>query len=170
MSLLIYPDRQDSFSTVPSMVNGGDWGYIVRDLETVIVLVLPAFNFIPQRSHHAFTLTRSWFRDSATVTWVPGDGTTAIKVESSAWPIILFSRMEKSSEVYRRNNNGPKTLPWGTHDTTLTSLLRHSSTKTNSELHQYRQHRTSDTHRAEPIENSLVVDPIKSSTGVDLQL
>ena len=30
------------------------------------------------------------------------------------------------------------------------------------------QHRTSDTHRAELIENSLMVDPIKSSTEVDL--
>ena len=35
--------------------------------------------------------------------------------------------MEKSSEVYRRNNNGPKTLPCGTPDTTLTSLLKHYS-------------------------------------------
>ena len=74
----------DSFSTVPSMVNGGDWGCIVRDLETIIVLVFLASNFIPQRSHHAFTLTRTGFRDSATVTQAPGDGTTAIKVESSA--------------------------------------------------------------------------------------
>ena len=38
--------------------------------------------------------------------------------------------MEKCPEVYRRNNNGPKTLPCGTPDTTLTSLLRHPSTKT----------------------------------------
>ena len=30
----------DSFSTVPSIVNGGDSGYIVRDLENIIVLVL----------------------------------------------------------------------------------------------------------------------------------
>ena len=36
--------------------------------------------------------------------------------------------MEKSSEVYRRNNNGPKTLSCGTPDTTLTSLLQQSST------------------------------------------
>ena len=37
--------------------NGSGWGCILRDLETIIVLVLLAFNFIPQRSHHAFTLT-----------------------------------------------------------------------------------------------------------------
>ena len=34
----------DSFSTVPPIVNRGDWGCIVRDLETIIVLVLLAFN------------------------------------------------------------------------------------------------------------------------------
>ena len=74
----------DSFSTVPPIVNGGYWGSIVSDLETTIVLVLLAFNFIPQRSHHSLTLPRSRIRDSATVTQTPGDGTIAIKVESSA--------------------------------------------------------------------------------------
>ena len=34
----------DSFSAVPPIVNRGDWGCIVRDLETIIVLVLLAFN------------------------------------------------------------------------------------------------------------------------------
>ena len=51
------------------------------DLETIIVLVLLAFNFIPQRSHHAFPLTRSRFRDSATVTRAPGDGTILMVFE-----------------------------------------------------------------------------------------
>ena len=69
-----------SFSTVPPMVNGDDWGCIVRDLETIIVLVLLAFNIIPQRLHHTFTLTRSRFRDSATVTRAPGDGTTKVYI------------------------------------------------------------------------------------------
>ena len=32
--------------SVPPIVNVGDWGCIVRDLETIIVLVLLAFNFI----------------------------------------------------------------------------------------------------------------------------
>ena len=53
-------------------------------LKTLIVLVLLAFNFIPQRSHHSLTLPRSRIRDYATATVTPGDGTTAIKVESSA--------------------------------------------------------------------------------------
>ena len=73
-----------SFSTVPKIVNEGDCGCIVRDLQTTIVLVLLAFNFIPQRSHQSRTLSRSLIRDSATVTLTPGDGTTAIKVEPSA--------------------------------------------------------------------------------------
>ena len=38
----------DSFSTVPPIVNAGDWGGIVHDLETIRVSVLLAFNFIPQ--------------------------------------------------------------------------------------------------------------------------
>ena len=56
----------DSFSTVPPIVNGGDWGCIVRDLETIIVLVFLAFNFIPERSHHSLTLPRSRIRNSDT--------------------------------------------------------------------------------------------------------
>ena len=71
------------YEKVYDPLNGGDWGCIVRDLETIIVLVLLAFNFIPQRSHHSLTLLRSRIRDSATATLTPGDGTTAIKVESS---------------------------------------------------------------------------------------
>ena len=63
----------------PPIVNADDLGYIVRELETIIVLVLLAFNFILQRSHHSQTFTRSRLRNYA-----GGDGTTAIKVESSA--------------------------------------------------------------------------------------
>ena len=85
------------------------------------VLVLFAFNFIPQRSHHSLTFTSSRLRNSAIVTPTPRDDTTAIKVESSVQPINLFYRMEKKSELYRRKNNGPKTLPCGTPDKTLIS-------------------------------------------------
>ena len=70
----------DSFSTVQPIVNGGDWGCSAPDIETIVVLVLLAFNFIPQRSHHSLTLPRSRIRDSATVTLTPRNGTTAIKV------------------------------------------------------------------------------------------
>ena len=78
------------------------------------------FNLIQERSHPSRTLPRSRFRDSATVTLTFGDGTTAINVESSALPISLFSIMERSYDVNRRNNNGPKTLSCSTPDTTLT--------------------------------------------------
>ena len=47
----------DSFSTVPPIVNLGDWR--CNDIETIIVLVLLAVNFIPQRYHHSLTLPRS---------------------------------------------------------------------------------------------------------------
>ena len=40
----------------------GMTGCIVRDLKTIIFLVLLAFNFIPQRSHDSLTLLRSLFR------------------------------------------------------------------------------------------------------------
>ena len=43
----------DSFSTVQLIINRGDWGCIMRDLETLIVLVLLAFNFIPPLTNPA---------------------------------------------------------------------------------------------------------------------
>ena len=53
----------DSFNTVPSRVNGVNWGWTVRYLETIIVIVLLAFSFIPHRSHHTLTLFRSRFQN-----------------------------------------------------------------------------------------------------------
>ena len=47
-------------------------GNAVRDLETIIVLVLLALNFIPQRSNHSIILARSLIRDPATVTLTTG--------------------------------------------------------------------------------------------------
>ena len=80
--------------------------------------------------------------------------------------------MEKSSEVYRKNNNGPKTLPCGTPDMTLTSLHLQPSTITYcdrfDELCQCRQHRNSYVHRTELTQNSLMVDPIKGCTEINL--
>ena len=49
----------------------------MRDLESIVVLYLLAFKFIPQRSHYSQTLPR----DSATVTLVTGGGTTNNKSE-----------------------------------------------------------------------------------------
>ena len=48
---------------ISSLYLWDDWGCIVRDLETIIVIVLLAFNFIPQRSHHSLTFIRSRLRD-----------------------------------------------------------------------------------------------------------
>ena len=47
------PRSSDSFSTVQPIVHGGDSGCIVRDLETIIGLVLLALNLISQRSHYS---------------------------------------------------------------------------------------------------------------------
>ena len=83
--IYIYLSRSsDSFCTVLPIVNESDWGFIVRDLETLIVLVLIACNFVPQRLHNSLTRQRSQITDSATATITPGDGTTAIKVEPSS--------------------------------------------------------------------------------------
>ena len=46
-------------------------GCIVLEMEAIIVLVLLAFNFIPQMSHRSRTLPRSRIRNSATVTLTP---------------------------------------------------------------------------------------------------
>ena len=90
-------------STVPSIVNGRDWGCTVRDLETIIVLVLLAFNFIPKRSRHSLTLSRSRIRDSAAVTLTPGDGTTKVyrlrKVDAARIP----TKTEYSFKGLRRH-------------------------------------------------------------------
>ena len=96
MSLPKYQLRSaDSFSTVPPIVNEGDWGYMVHDLKTIIVLVLLAFNFIPQRLHHSLTLLRSRFSDSATATLMSGDGTTATKVVICITDQFIFQNGKK---------------------------------------------------------------------------
>ena len=89
----------DSFSTVPPVVNGGDWGCIVQDLETIIVAVFLRFNFIPQRSHHSLTPPRSRIRDSATATMTPGDGTT--------WP-SNWSHQHIRSAYFPKSKKAPK--------------------------------------------------------------
>ena len=78
----------------------------MRDLETIIDLVFLAFNFIPQSSHHSLSL----IRDFGTIILTPGDSRTPIKVIISITEQIIIQNGE-SSEVYRSNNNGPKTLP-----------------------------------------------------------
>ena len=83
MSLPDITRSSDFFSTFLPIVNGSDWGCIVHDLESIIVLVLLTSNIIPQRSHQSLTLPRSRIRDSATITQMSGNVTTAIKIESS---------------------------------------------------------------------------------------
>ena len=90
----------------------------------------------------------------------PGDDATVVKLESSAKLISLVILHKKNSpEVYRRNNNWPKTLPWRTPDATLTSLLGQQSTITCCDLY-YRNCVNIDT-TAPPIPTgqSLYINP-----------
>ena len=91
----------DSFSTVPPTVNGGDRGCIVRDLKTIVVLVLLAFNFIPHTSHYSLTLPRSGIRDSSTVTLTSGDGPTAMKLVISITDQLIFLNGKKLRSVQK---------------------------------------------------------------------
>ena len=162
----------DSISTVPQNVNGGDCGCIVSDQENIIVLVLLAFNVILQRSHHSLTLLMSLevlcYCNSHAWIWhnFHQSGVITITVQ-------LIFHNGKSSDVYRRNNNGPKTLPWCTPDTMLTCLLWQPFTITCClsvwhKLCQYRQHRTSNNHQTDHIENVMRVNHIKGRTEINL--
>ena len=100
------------------------WGCIV------IIIVLVSFNFIPQRSHHSLTLPRSQIRDSATATQTPGDGTTAMKVESSALPNqTVFQNGKKHRSVQQEQYRAQYTSLRQSY-TKLTNLLRQPSTIT----------------------------------------
>ena len=76
ISLPIFQGYQTRDSTVPPIVNGSDWGCIVRDMDTIIVVVLLAFDFIPQRSHHSLTfqMSGSLQMSGSTATLTPDDG------------------------------------------------------------------------------------------------
>ena len=83
----------------------------------------------------------------------------------------LIFKMEKSFVVYRRNNNGHKTLPCGTPDTTLTSLLLQPSTITCCDRFDRNFVNIDMTEPPIPteqsfIENAQMVDPIKGCTEV----
>ena len=61
----------------------------MRDLETIIVFVLPAFNFISQKLDHSLSLLSSRLSYTTTAAPTAGDGTTTIKVELMADQSIL---------------------------------------------------------------------------------
>ena len=104
----------DSFSAVPVIVNGGDWGCIVCDLETIRVLALLAFNFIPQRSHHSLTLPRSRIRDSATVTLM-----------TEACPTgVYFNFAMHTCKPYRKNGSHISHVWWLTNDQLISFASR----------------------------------------------
>ena len=94
----------DLFSTVPTIVNGGNSGCIVRDLESIIVLVLLTFSFIVQRSH---------LQDHGSGTlllqlWRLGMAQHPSKWSHQHYRSAYFPKWKKAPKC-RRNNNGPKT-------------------------------------------------------------
>ena len=82
--------------------------------------------------------------------------------------------MEKSSDLYRRNNNGSITLPCITPDTMLASFLWQQSTITFCDRFDRNchyiltKHQTSNTLRTELIENFPTVDAIKGCSEINL--
>ena len=148
--------RSSDFSgTVASIVNVGDWGCIVRDLETIIVFVSLAFNFIPHRLVRTPGMSpQPWKRSHL-------HNRSAYSPEWRTTPRCTYGTI-----------TGPKTLPCGTPDTTLNSLLQQPSTILCCDLFdrncQYRQHRTSNTHTTELMKNSQIFDPIRI-TWLDLK-
>ena len=80
--------------------------------------------------------------------------------------------MEKSSEVYRRKNNEPKTLPWhpwhNVNQFTLITIHHNVQWPVWEKLCQSRQHRTSNTHRAELIENTPWIEPSRGCSKINV--
>ena len=99
----------DSFrTTVVLIVNGRDWGRIVRDLENILVFFLLAFNFIPQRSLQSLTLPRSRIINSATVTLMPGKAQQTSKWSHQHNRSAYFPDCEKPTKCTGGTITGPK--------------------------------------------------------------
>ena len=104
----------ETSKTNPHKINGRLSG--CRDLDRLIV--------INHDERCYWNLTKSLFKELTTFL----QSTSAYKVVSS-YEIILFSRPFLISTVYRMKNNGPKTLPWRTTETTGVHQLKFPSTK-----------------------------------------
>ena len=126
--------------------------------------------FHPSKVSPLTTLPRSRMRDSATVTPTPGDGTTAIKVDSSHNWSAYFPQWKKSvGDEQQLSQNTANQLSWyNINHFTPTTIHHNVLWSVWWKLCQYRQHRTSNTHRAELIVNYLMVNPIKSCTEINL--
>ena len=94
-----------------SIVNAGDYGCIVPDMGTIIVLVLPAFNFIPQRSHHSLSMTRALLKDYATVTLTPGNAKQPSKWSHRHNPSAYSSEWKKTLRHTGGTITGPENFP-----------------------------------------------------------
>ena len=86
-------------------------------------LVLFGFTNIPHLQHQSLIRAKSSFNDAASDDLSRGCGILQSKVESSALPTSSFWSSPGRSAMYNKNNNGPRTLPCGTSDTTSTLEL-----------------------------------------------
>ena len=116
----------DSFSTVPP-INADDWGCIVRDRETIIISVLLSFSFIPQRSYHSLTLTRSLLCNCNSKAWGRHNSYQCGVIDITDQ--LILQNGKKLRSVQELPKHCPAVLL-----TTLTSLFRQASAITCSDL------------------------------------
>ena len=149
----------DSFNTVLPIVNGGATGCIVLDLGTIIAFVLLAFNFIPNTSHHSRKYLAEVTIQGLCNYHSPGDGTTAIKVESSAY-LLAYSPVLKIAP--RRTRGTITGLKHNVHQFTPKIIETPTLTCCN------RFDRNCVIHWRSLNENSLMVNPLNCCAEVNL--
>ena len=114
---------------IVSSILGIDYMVVLRGANEVLITIMRSMLYVSP--HNKVTKLTNLAKvmdqglcycDSAAGGWHHSYQSGVISI-----PDQLFYKMKKSSKLYRRNNNGPKTLPCCTPDTTLTSLLRQPS-------------------------------------------
>ena len=119
-------------TTKPSITKSGNKGSTVREWKISIPLVLLGFTNIPHLLHQSLITAKQSFNDDATDDLSRECGILQSKVESSAKPTSSFWSSLGRSAIYNKNNNGPRTLPCGTPDTTSILELHTPSSYLNS--------------------------------------
>ena len=111
--------NSETISTIePSINKSGNKGSTVLEREISIPLVLLGFTNMPHLLHQSLITAKSSFNDAPTDDLSRGCGILQSKEESSAKPTSSFRSSFGRSAMYSKNNNGPRSLPCGTPDTT----------------------------------------------------
>ena len=119
-----------TLSTSPPKARAGKRWRSVKERDIINALVLLALTSMPHCLHQPSIRERSRFIDAITRGLSRGEGTTATPSRISAYVTKLFSTISVNLAVYNKNNNGPRTLPCGTPDTTGMLRLGTPSTTT----------------------------------------